>query len=150
MEFISNSQSETKKIAGKILKLFPKKHIFLLYGDLGAGKTTFVQGLADTLSISSKVQSPTFVLEKQYEIFKKTFPYYVLKHFDLYRLKKEDEFIKEVTDGFRNEDELMVIEWPERLGKFNPTDYLKIEFLHQDNNKRRIIINNCINNRIIK
>lgn len=150
MEFISNSQSETKKIAGKILKLYPKQHIFLLYGDLGSGKTTFVQGLADTLSISNKIQSPTFVLEKQYKIFKKMSSYHLLKHLDLYRLKKEDEFLREVADEFRNTDELIIIEWPERLGNFSPTEYLKIEFLHRGDNKRLIVVNNCIKNRIIK
>src|SRR5690606_2413538 len=81
--FLKN-EAETKAFGAFVAKAIDVPAVLALYGDLGAGKTTFVQGLAEALGIVEPVQSPTFVLLNVYE---------GLAHFDLYRLKNGDDFL---------------------------------------------------------
>ncbi|GAH09692.1 unnamed protein product, partial [marine sediment metagenome] len=84
---ITKSKEETKELAAKLAKKLHGGQILALVGDLGGGKTTFVQGLAKTLGVRQKITSPTFVLLKDYKT-KKNFD---LVHVDLYRLDKVEE-----------------------------------------------------------
>lgn len=93
--------------------------ILALSGDLGAGKTTFVQGLALGLGIQEPIQSPTFVLLNIYER---------LYHFDLYRLKKSSDFTSLGFDEYFHKEGLCAIEWPERIQELLPPTTLHIHF----------------------
>ena len=107
----------------------------LLDGDLGAGKTTFVKGLAKGLKAKIKeVVSPTFVLMN---IYKGKIPIY---HFDLYRLEKPQEIESLNIDEYLQSDGVAVIEWPKRLGNQIPTNAYWIEFKHKEENTREICI----------
>ncbi len=107
--------------------------ILALSGDLGAGKTTFVQGLAQGLGIFDPIQSPTFVYMNAY-IGK--FP---LFHFDLYRLKGKDDFIGLGFDEYFMPTNICVIEWPERIDSLLPehTQYITFSYLGKS---REVII----------
>jgi tRNA threonylcarbamoyladenosine biosynthesis protein TsaE len=112
--------------------------IVALRGDLGAGKTTFTQALARELGINDAVQSPTYVLMKSYPIdfgrFKK------LIHIDAYRLDKPEEFSALEPETFLNDPEnLVVIEWPERVEGMFPTPDLLLNFTHTDSEEERHI-----------
>ncbi len=115
-----------------------KAAIVALRGDLGAGKTTFTQALARELGIEDAVQSPTYVLMKSYPIdfngFKK------LIHIDAYRLDKPEEFAALEPDTFLNDPEnLVVIEWPERVEGVLPIPDLLLNFTHTDSEEERHI-----------
>ncbi len=109
MEYLSKTTKQTEEIA----KNFIKNHIFSLenrggafvvglYGDLGSGKTTFVNFLAKHLGIQETIQSPTFVIMKSYKLLPKekklsnfpTFYFEALIHIDAYRIEKDDQMIK--------------------------------------------------------
>ncbi|MEK7066173.1 MAG: tRNA (adenosine(37)-N6)-threonylcarbamoyltransferase complex ATPase subunit type 1 TsaE, partial [Patescibacteria group bacterium] len=101
-----------------------------LFGELGAGKTSFAQGLAKALGINDVVTSPTFVLEKIYKISKKYSKNFErLVHIDAYRLDELKDILKlgweELLLDSKN---LILIEWPERVLSKLPKDLVKIKF----------------------
>ncbi len=101
--------------------------ILALRGNLGAGKTTFVQALAKELGIEESVQSPTYVLMKSYPISYKQFK--TLIHIDAYRLERPEEFAALKPDTFLSSAEnLVCIEWPERVAGMMPAPDLIITF----------------------
>lgn len=119
-----SSQEETVACGKQLAPSLPPGTILALYGDLGAGKTTFVQGLALGLGIADPIQSPTFVYFNHY---RGKIP---LFHFDLYRLKEADDFL-----GFGFEEHLdaggiCAIEWPERIPSLLPKNTWHLTFSH--------------------
>lgn len=136
IELISHSPSETVKIGKKIGKFFQKGNVIGLSGNLGAGKTTLIKGIAQGLGVDEKqyVRSPSFVLAHQYE---GKIPVY---HMDLYRLspKQTREFeYEEYIFG----DGVCIIEWAEKMGEVFTREGLNInlEFL-KENQDRKITI----------
>ncbi|MDO8560916.1 MAG: tRNA (adenosine(37)-N6)-threonylcarbamoyltransferase complex ATPase subunit type 1 TsaE [bacterium] len=145
---ITKNSEETKKISGIILKkLLSQKElkragIVALSGELGSGKTTLVQGLARLMGVKEKIHSPTFVFMKIYKVFpKKKLLWKNLVHIDAYRFRgaKEAEILG-VKEIFKNRQNLVVIEWPEKLGRLIPKNALWIEFLHRGENHRHIFV----------
>jgi tRNA threonylcarbamoyladenosine biosynthesis protein TsaE len=136
MEYLSESLEETKEIAENIAKELKKERIFALRGELGVGKTAFIQGFAKGLGISENIKSPTFVLMNKFCLKKKRNFY----HFDFYRIKNKKEVQSlSLEDIFSNKDNIICIEWPERIKSILPKDtvYIKIKILGE--NKRKII-----------
>jgi len=135
------ARERLQEIVQKALKQLPHKStatIVALMGELGAGKTTFVQALARELGITDTVQSPTYVLMKSYPIpqgdtikpgLSKVSPYKKLVHVDAYRLEKVEEFAALKPETFLdNPKNLVCIEWPERVEGALPTPDLVIKF----------------------
>jgi len=110
-----------------------------LTGELGSGKTTFVQGLAKGLGIKQRIISPTFILVRKYDLRSKSF-----YHVDLYRLETEVEKevrnlgIEEIWD---NPENIVVIEWAEKIKGMIPENATWIEFKNLGGNERKIKIN---------
>ncbi|MDD3292640.1 MAG: tRNA (adenosine(37)-N6)-threonylcarbamoyltransferase complex ATPase subunit type 1 TsaE [Candidatus Pacebacteria bacterium] len=138
MKVISNNFLETKRLgkqlADKILSCKNKPIILSLRGDLGSGKTTFVQGFASALGIKKKILSPTFVILNKFKI-KDRFFY----HIDCYRI----ENIKEVKslgleEIFKNPNNIVLVEWGEKIKKILPSNTIKIKFEFLEENKRKI------------
>jgi len=102
--------------------------IICLYGGLGSGKTTFVQGLAKGLKIKQRIISPTFIIIRSYD-YKKNYFY----HVDLYRLNRENDFsglgLEEI---FSNKDNIVVIEWADRLVAMLPSLRFDIHFSYSE------------------
>ena len=123
---VSKNIKETKEIAKifleNILKEKSKKKGALvvgLSGDLGAGKTTFVQAIAKHLGVKNKVNSPTFVIIKKYALKNKKHKF--LFHLDAYRLKNENELLSLGWEDMINDDNYLVfIEWPENVSGAMP------------------------------
>jgi tRNA threonylcarbamoyladenosine biosynthesis protein TsaE len=131
----TNNAQETIQAAFTFSKNLQAGDIVLLEGDLGAGKTTFVKGLAQGLKAKvQEVVSPTFVLMN---IYNGKLPIY---HFDLYRLEKPQELASLNIDEYLQGDGIAIIEWPKRLGDQMPRDTYWIEFKHKDENTREICI----------
>ncbi len=135
----SNSPIQTKRLSREILKSRP--HIVALTGDLGSGKTTFVQGLARALGIRRRITSPTFIIWNRHKIPQnKRLPWTSLYHVDCYRIQSPSEFVKlGFKDLLRNTKNLVLIEWAERVKKLLPKDTLWIQFAHGDNSRTRHI-----------
>jgi len=111
--------------------------VILLQGDLGAGKTTLVQGIAEGLEIQDSVESPTFTLINEYLIGR--IPLY---HLDLYRLEPEEAealHLESYWDGLERDLGIVAIEWPERL-QYKPDNYLQICLSYQDNGRQIEVI----------
>ena len=116
-----------------------KALVVALEGDLGSGKTTFIQGLATGLGIKENILSPTFVIQKDFSLALKN--YKSLYHIDAYRLKNPKELLElGFKDLIRNPENLIVIEWADKVKKILPKEILKIEFTNLEKNKRKIII----------
>lgn len=139
----STSPNQTKKLGERLAKKFltanPKKTaiVFGLEGNLGTGKTTFLQGFAMGLGIKEKILSPTFVILKRFKI--KDLRFKNFYHIDCYRIQKS----KELLDlGFKkiisNPQNIIAIEWADRIRKILPKTTLMLKFKFLDKNKRLI------------
>lgn len=136
-KYISNSESKTKNIAANLVKQI-QNGVIALNGELGAGKTTFVQGFAKGLGIEEKIISPTFVLIRQHKIPSTDSTLY---HIDLYRLEETGAYknlgIEELINDNNN---LVIIEWADKIKDYLPNDTLKISIEKTENNQRLITI----------
>ena len=131
MKIISKSLAETEKFAQDfVAQLLPKKDeatLVALSGELGSGKTTFVQCAARTLGVKENITSPTFVLIKSYKL--QVASYKNLYHIDAYRLESGAELAKlGFEEIVANPDNLIFLEWPERVSEVLPANFLTIKF----------------------
>jgi tRNA threonylcarbamoyladenosine biosynthesis protein TsaE len=110
MEFISHSPAETESLGEKIGRAAQPGFVFALSGDLGAGKTQLVKGIARGLEISARVHSPTFTLVNEYGGGRLK-----LFHLDLYRLETPAQILSAGIEEFLQPDGIAVIEWAERI-----------------------------------
>ena len=133
-KLITHNQTETKEVGHKLAALLPNGSVVLLKGDLGAGKTTLVRGVAEALGITEKITSPTFNIMKLY--LKGTKP---LVHIDAYRLEDRDEDIG--LDEFIGIDRgLTFIEWPSYIANLIPSNAIKINIRNIGNDDRELFI----------
>lgn len=135
MIITTNSRVETLKLSKKIAGDYKNiGGVVLLTGDLGSGKTTFVQGFAKALGIKQKIISPTFVLIRQHAILNSK---RILFHVDLYRINDEKDLgIDELIQDKKN---IVLIEWADKLATL-PKSALRIEFKRIGETKRQIIL----------
>ena len=143
--FESRSSEETKTIAASLAQNISDSVrsregalVIALQGELGAGKTTFVQGFADGLGIKKGILSPTFVLVKRFLVRRGEFRHFF--HIDFYRLRGKDE-VKNLglKDIFTNRSNVVAVEWPNRILELLPKDTLWIEFEHGKGEEERKI-----------
>ncbi len=140
MEIILETPTTTKKLGERIGKKILKegRGFFLaLEGDLGSGKTTFLQGLAKGLKIKERVTSPTFTIFKKYEIEKDRFFY----HFDAYRIQEKDLAVLNFEEIVGNKNNIIAVEWSENIKNKIPSKAIKLKFSFIDNKRRRLIVN---------
>jgi len=131
----SHSVRDTHTLARHLLKQLPGRVILALCGDLGSGKTCFVQGLAAALGIDRPVTSPTFTLVHEYRGMRP------LVHVDLYRLHDSlDALMLGLEDYFEN-DGITAVEWAERAEDIFPPDTIHVSFeTLPDSHSRRITV----------
>lgn len=146
-KIITNSAKETqelgKALAKEILTLLKSQGenngavVLALQGNLGGGKTTFLQGFAKGLDVKEKILSPTFVIIKRFIITKKPFKNFY--HIDCYRIKNEKDILElGIKDIFLNPENIVAVEWSERIKKRLPKSAIIIKFDFIDKNKREI------------
>ncbi len=141
----TKSAKETQKIAAdlarKVVKSKPQKHarVLALEGELGAGKTTFIQGFAKALKIKQRITSPTFVLMRSYKL--QAINYKSLVHIDAFRLKDWHDLVSlGIKDIFANPGNIILIEWAERVQPILPKKHTRIHIDHLEKNTRKITI----------
>lgn len=133
IKYLSHNQDDTRLFAGDLIKKVPLGSVIVLTGDLGAGKTTFVQGVAKALGIKEKVASPTFNIMKLYlgEIS--------LIHIDAYRLENMDHNIG-LDEYIGYEKGYTFIEWPMYIPELLPEKYIEVNISNIGENDREIIV----------
>lgn len=137
MKVITHSEAETKKIAQTLAAKLKGGETIGLIGDLGAGKTAFVKGLAAGLGIKSRITSPTFVLMKVYKVKHKSIKHFV--HVDAYRVKKAEALQQIGLDEYmRSKDAVVVIEWADLVKSILPSKKKIYTFAHTQSNSRVI------------
>jgi tRNA threonylcarbamoyladenosine biosynthesis protein TsaE len=142
VQFLTESYLETQDVGQALAETIEpqgKAIVFGLKGDLGAGKTTFLQGFAKGLGIKEKVISPTFVIMNRFDIKKSKFENFY--HLDCYRI----EDVKEMKSlGFEeiisNPKNIVCIEWPEKIKKIIPEELVAIKFKILEGDNREIMI----------
>lgn len=112
---------DIESVASAILKQATSKTL-LFYGDMGVGKTTLIKALSKQLGSTSNVSSPTFSIVNEYEIEDG-----LIYHFDLYRIKDEEEALNFGIEDYLFNDQWIFIEWPDKLVSFLPEKFNKIE-----------------------
>lgn len=144
MEYLTSSEKQTFGLGEKIGRKLKGGEIIGLIGNLGAGKTVFVKGLADGLGIKNKITSPTFVLMKVYKTqnSKLKIPNSKLIHIDAYRLKSGKEISAiGAEEYFNSPDSVVIIEWADRIKEILPKNVKFVKIINKGGNKRKIIIN---------
>ena len=130
---ISASADETIALGHAIAATLRRGDVLALCGDLGAGKTHFVKGLAAGLGASASVTSPTFTLIHEYSDGR--LPLY---HFDFYRLEDDDEALKIGLDEYLDGDGACVLEWADKFPALLPPHTRWLRFTHRDDGARVI------------
>ena len=137
---IINTQNlrETQEFARDFAKNLKAGDVLCLYGNLGSGKTSFVQGLAKGLGITRRIISPTFIIARRYKIGDLNF-----YHIDLYRTQTLQDLrsigIDEILEDDKN---IVAIEWAEKLLDLIPKKRIDLKFEYIDENKRKITLEN--------
>ncbi len=141
---LSKNLEDTQKLAGEIIEnLEQNDNAILLQGDLGAGKTTFSQGVLEYLGAEGLFTSPTFVIMKEYPVdfknskgvrFKKVY------HLDCYRIDSAGLLDLGWADIIEDKQNLILLEWPEKIPEALPEKYLQVNFKVLGENKRKIEI----------
>lgn len=150
MIYTSTSEKQTKQLAYDLIKKFSQKQqrgalrhsqdkalVFALSGQLGAGKTRFVQGGAEFFGIKRNITSPTFVLMKRYRISGRTFKDFY--HFDCYRLDSPQDVLdlgwEKIIFDPRN---IVFVEWAEKISDILPPDTICVTIKEKGQNKREV------------
>jgi tRNA threonylcarbamoyladenosine biosynthesis protein TsaE len=132
----STSPEETRILGAALAPVMVPGDVVALSGDLGAGKTVFVQGLARALGVETQVTSPTFTLVNEYR------GRYSIRHLDVYRLDSFQEVIDLGFDELSDPEAILVIEWGDAVAPFLPRRFLGVEILHgsiEDENETRTV-----------
>jgi len=146
MHLVSQSPEDTRAIAARFAAQWKESLrgrraalVIGLEGELGAGKTVFVQGLATALGIHEVPRSPTFALVKTYNI---PGTEYRLCHLDCYRLENRDDLrALDVPALFADPNNLIIVEWADRIGHALPADHIVIRMSHEGEFKRSLSFN---------
>ena len=140
MKYVSNSIQDTATVVKKVLaNLKPGvcATVLALYGDLGSGKTAFVQELGKLIGVDGSVQSPTFVIMRRYTLQDARYKFFI--HIDAYRLEKPKELSRLGFEGLlADPDNLIAVEWAERVETILPKDCVQIHFKFIDETTREI------------
>ena len=134
MTVITNKESETIHEGAKLGRSLTPGSVVALFGELGAGKTAFIRGLAVGLGISANVSSPTFTIVNEYPGVIPLF------HFDMYRLDKEDELFDIGWDEYLERDGVCAVEWGEKVPGAFPSDAITVKIENLGGDARRLDI----------
>ena len=133
-EFISRNESETEALGARLAKSIPGGAVIAMYGDLGAGKTAFVRGMARGLELDCRVSSPTFTIVNEYLGARE------LIHFDMYRLSSADELFDIGWEDYIARGAICAVEWSENVEDAFYGDEIVVTIEKLSDNERRVSI----------
>ncbi len=136
MKLLLNNLSDIDAVAQKFVDNMGNRKIFAFYGEMGAGKTTFIKALCKTLRVAETITSPTFAIINEYNK-EDGDPIY---HFDFYRIKNIEEAYDFGYEDYFYSGHLCFIEWPELVEPLLPESVVKVQIVVMDNGERSIIV----------
>ncbi len=131
-----DSLDQIDKVAKEFLATYSNDSVIAFYGEMGAGKTTFIKALCKALKIEDTVNSPSFAIVNEYHNAKDDIVY----HFDFYRLKDEEEAYDMGYEDYLYSGHLCVIEWPEKIEALLPDRFVLIKIQVETPDLRRFEI----------
>lgn len=135
MEIEVKNLTELKNAAQEVINTYAEDRIFLFYGNMGAGKTTFINELCLALGVTDHTSSPTFSIVNEYRT-----PQGNIYHFDFYRLKNELEALDMGYEEYFYSGDYCFVEWSEKIPNLLPLHYVKIAIEVLENQHRLISI----------
>ena len=132
--FITNGPEETEALGARLARALEPGAVVAFTGDLGAGKTAFVRGLARGLGIQDRVTSPTFTIVNEYEGGRLP-----LFHFDLYRLGSADELFDIGWEDYLARGGVCAVEWSERMEELLEPGTIRVDLRRGEDEDRRVI-----------
>ena len=133
-EFISHSQLDTEEVGRKLAEKLPGGSVVAMYGDLGAGKTAFVRGMAKGMGLSCRVSSPTFTIVNEYLGERE------LIHFDMYRLSSADELFDIGWEDYLDRGGVCAVEWSENVPEAFDGSEIRVSIEKCSDSTRKITI----------
>ena len=134
MEYISHSEAETSRIGSELASALEPDSVVALYGDLGAGKTAFVRGMAEGLGLDARVSSPTFTIVNEY------LGRVPLFHFDMYRLSSSEDLFDIGWEDYIRRGGVCAVEWSENVEDAFFDDTVRVYINKTDETTRKITI----------
>ena len=134
MTVVTHSERETEQVGRELAATLTPGSVVALYGDLGAGKTAFVRGLAAGLGIGSAVSSPTFTIVNEY---RGSIP---LFHFDMYRLSGSDELFEIGWEDYLDRGGVCAVEWSENVEDAFFEDTIRVRITKLSDTAREITV----------
>lgn len=134
MKIIANDLKDTEKLGKIIAKCLEKGTVICLDGELGAGKTSLTQFIAEEFGVKEYIVSPTFTIIKEYE---GKLPFY---HMDVYRIGSEDDMYELGFDEYIYSEGVTIIEWADLIRAILPQERVNIKIIRIDDRKREISI----------
>ena len=135
-EIIIKSLDEIAEGAKEFLPYLRHSKVVAFYGEMGAGKTTFIKALCAGLGVTDTVNSPTFAIINEYFTSKKEIVY----HIDLYRLRNLEELMDIGYEDYLQSGNFLFIEWPEKAREVLPVDCINVQISRNDDESRRLAI----------
>ena len=133
-EYITNSERETEELGRRFAENLPGGTVVAMYGDLGAGKTAFVRGMARGMGLECRVSSPTFTIVNEYLGRRE------LIHFDMYRLSGADELFDIGWEDYLARGAVCAVEWSENVQDAFFGDEIKVTISKLSDSSRKILI----------
>ena len=134
MEFVTHGRAETEQLGARLADALAGSAVVAFTGDLGAGKTAFVSGLARALGVKERVTSPTFTIVNEFEGGRLP-----LFHFDMYRLDSADELFHIGWEDYLARDGVCAVEWSENVAEAIEDDAIRVSIVRGDGDDDRII-----------
>ena len=136
MNFVLKDISDIDTAAKIFVEKFGNKKIFAFYGEMGAGKTTFIKAVCKSMEVTGTITSPTFSLVNEYE----TDNGMTIYHFDFYRIENIEEVYDFGYEDYFYSDKMCFIEWPELVETLLPEDVVEVKISADDNEQRLISV----------
>ena len=133
MEIKISNLDNIQEAASAFIQQIGDHKVFAFYGSMGAGKTTFVKAICESLGVDDVITSPTFAIINEYHADDR-----VIYHFDFYRIKKPAEVLDIGFEDYISSNNLCFMEWPELIGDFLPEETVKVKIEEQDDGSRLV------------
>ena len=134
MGSVTQDPQETIQLGEHFATFVEKGDVFSFVGELASGKTTFIKGILKGLNFDKPVTSPTFTLVNEYDA---KFP---VIHIDCYREDEQERWIKLGMNDYMDEENVVIIEWADKMQSLLPVNTIQIKFSHKSINSREIFL----------
>ena len=131
---VTQDPQETIQLGKNFATFIERGDVFAFVGELASGKTTFIKGILKGLNFNKPVTSPTFTLVNEYDAK------YPVIHIDCYREDEQERWIKLGINDYMDEENVVIIEWADKMQSLLPVDTIQIQFSHKSITSREIIL----------